>query len=117
MIFYRNLVAAALEIAPSRTMRAITDEVTGFTMPGSVIPGFARKAAQIAQAGVYDLRIHHDDVIMPLLRYWRVFEIAGLTPDGEQARQELAAALAALDARAARFVSRRAEAQAVTGRG
>jgi len=117
MIFYRNLVAAALEIAPSRAVRAITDEVTGFTMPGSVIPGFARKAAQIAQAGVYDLRIHHDDVIMPLLRYWRVFEIGGLTPDGEQARQELAAALAALDARAARFVSRRAEAQAVRGRG
>lgn len=121
MIFYRNLVAAALEIAPSRTMRAITDEVTGFTMPGSVIPGFARKAAQIAQAGVYDLRIHHDDVIMPLLRYWRVFEIGGLTPDGEQARQELAAFLAALDARAARFVARRAEAQAgaqaVTGPG
>jgi acyl-[acyl-carrier-protein] desaturase len=115
MIFYRNLVTAALEIAPSRTMRAITDEVTGFTMPGSVIPGFARKAAQIARAGVYDLRIHHDDVIMPLLRYWRVFEIGGLTPDGEQARQELAAALAALDARAARFVSRRAEAQAAAG--
>jgi acyl-[acyl-carrier-protein] desaturase len=117
MIFYRNLVSAALEIAPSRTMRAITDEVTGFTMPGSVIPGFARKAAQIAQAGVYDLRIHHDDVIMPLVRYWRVFEIGGLTAEGEQARQELAAALAALDARAARFVARRAEAQALTGRG
>ena len=117
MVFYRNLVSAALEIAPSRTMRAITDEVTGFTMPGSVIPGFARKAAQIAQAGIYDLRIHHDDVIMPLVRYWRVFEIEGLTAEGEQARQELAAALAALDARAARFVARRAEAQALTGRG
>jgi acyl-[acyl-carrier-protein] desaturase len=117
MIFYRNLVSAALEIAPSRTVRAITDEVTGFTMPGSVIPGFARKAAQIAQAGVYDLRIHHDDVIMPLVRYWRVFELGGLTAEGEQARQELAAALAALDARAARFVARRAEAQALTGRG
>jgi acyl-[acyl-carrier-protein] desaturase len=117
MIFYRNLVSAALEIAPDRTVRAITDEVTGFTMPGSVIPGFARKAAQIAQAGVYDLRIHHDDVIMPLVRYWRVFELEGLTAEGEQARQELAAALAALDARAARFVARRAEAQAVTGRG
>jgi acyl-[acyl-carrier-protein] desaturase len=117
MVFYRNLVSAALEIAPSRTMRAITDEVTGFTMPGSVIPGFARKAAQIAQAGIYDLRIHHDDVIMPLVRYWRVFELEGLTAEGEQARQELAAALAALDARAARFVARRAEAQALTGRG
>jgi len=117
MIFYRNLVAAALEIAPSRTVRAITDEVTGFAMPGSVIPGFARKAAQIAQAGVYDLRIHHDDVIMPLLRHWRVFETGGLTPDGERALQELAAALAALDARAARYASRRAEAEAITGRG
>ncbi|HEX6855503.1 MAG TPA: acyl-ACP desaturase, partial [Streptosporangiaceae bacterium] len=80
-------------------------------------PGFARKAAQIAQAGIYDLRIHHDDVIMPLVRYWRVFEIEGLSEEGERARQELAAALAALDARAARFVSRRAETQAVTGRG
>jgi len=92
-------------------MRAITEEVVDFQMPGSVIPGFARKAAQIAQAGVYDLRIHHDDVIMPLVRYWRVFELEGLTAEGEQARQELAAALAALDARAARFVARRAEAQ------
>jgi acyl-[acyl-carrier-protein] desaturase len=51
------------------------------------------------------------------VRYWRVFEIGGLDAEGEQARQELAAALAALDARAARFVSRRAEAQAVTDRG
>jgi len=112
MIFYRNLVQAALEIAPSQSLRAIADEVTGFVMPGSVVPGFARKAVQIAQAGIYDLRIHHDDVIMPLLRHWRVFEAEGLDSDGEQARQDLAAALQALDARAARFVERRAEAQA-----
>ena len=112
MIFYRNLVQAALEIAPSQTLRAITDEVTGFVMPGSVIPGFARKAVQIAQAGLYDLRIHHDDVIMPLVQSWRIFEIEGLDAEGEQARQDLAAALEALDARATRFVERRAEAEA-----
>jgi acyl-[acyl-carrier protein] desaturase len=112
MIFYRDLVQAALEIAPSQTLRAIADEVTGFVMPGSVVPGFARKAMQIAQAGIYDLRIHHDDVIMPLLRHWRVFEAQGLDAEGEQARQDLAAALEALDARATRFVARRAEARA-----
>jgi len=112
MIFYRNLVEAALEIAPSQTLRAITDEVTGFVMPGSVMPGFARKAVQIAQAGLYDLRIHHDEVIMPLVRYWRIFEIEGLDGEGEQARQDLAAALEALDVRATRYVERRAEAQA-----
>jgi acyl-[acyl-carrier protein] desaturase len=116
MVFYRNLVNAALEIAPNQTLRAITDEVTGFVMPGSVIPGFARKAAQVAQAGIYDLRIHHDDVIMPLVRHWRIFETEGLDAEGEQARQDLAAALKALDARAARFVERRAEAQAERGR-
>ena len=34
MIFYRNIVQAALEITPSQTMRAITDEVVSFQMPG-----------------------------------------------------------------------------------
>jgi acyl-[acyl-carrier-protein] desaturase len=113
MVFYRNLVTAALEIAPSQTLRAIADEVAGFVMPGSVVPGFARKAVQIAEAGIYDLRIHHDDVIMPLVRHWRIFETEGLDAAGEQARQDLAAVLGALDARAARFVERRAEAEAV----
>src|SRR5215471_16390807 len=117
MIFYRNLVQAALEVAPGQTLRAIADEVAGFMMPGSVVPGFARKALQIAQAGVYDLRIHHDDVIMPLVRHWRVFEAGGLGAEGEQARQDLATALDALDTRAARFVERRAEAQAARRKG
>ena len=112
MIFYRNLVQAALEIAPSQTLRAIADEVADFMMPGRVVPGFARRAVLIAQAGIYDLRVHHDDVIMPLVRHWRVFEAEGLDADGERARQDLAAALGALDARAARFVERRAGAQA-----
>jgi acyl-[acyl-carrier-protein] desaturase len=49
---------------------------------------------------------------MPLLRHWRVFEAEGLDAEGEQARQDLAVALDALDARATRFVERRAEAQA-----
>ena len=69
------------------------------------------KAAQIASAGIYDLRIHHDDVIMPLLRHWQVFEIKDLDEQGEQAREDLAAALGILDARATRFAERRAMAE------
>jgi acyl-[acyl-carrier-protein] desaturase len=110
MIFYRDLVSAALQIVPGQALRAIADEVAGFAMPGSVIPGFGRKAVKIAQAGIYDLRIHHDDVIMPLVRYWRILQIDGLDAEAEQARQDLAAALEALDARASRFEARRAEA-------
>jgi acyl-[acyl-carrier-protein] desaturase len=112
MVFYRNIVAAALEIAPNQTMRAITDEVKSFEMPGSIIPGFLRKSVQIAKAGIYDLRIHHDDVVMPLLRQWGVLEMKGLDADGEQARTELVEALEALDAQASRFVAQREEAAA-----
>ena len=54
---------------------------------------------------------------MPLVRYWRIFEIEGLDAEGEQARQDLAAALDALDARATRYAERRAEAQAVHSTG
>jgi acyl-[acyl-carrier-protein] desaturase len=66
----------------------------------------------MAKAGIYDLRIHHDDIVSPLLRQWGVFELDGLDADGEQAREELAAAVSALDAEATRFVERRDEAAA-----
>ena len=112
MIFYRNIVQAALQIAPSQTMRAITDEVVDFQMPGSIIPGFTRKAVQMAKAGIYDLRIHHDDIVAPLLRQWGVYELEGLDAEGEKARDQLAEAVGALDAEATRFVERRDEAAA-----
>jgi acyl-[acyl-carrier-protein] desaturase len=81
-------------------------------MPGSVIPGFARKAVQMARAGIYDLRIHHDDIVMPLVRQWRLFELDGLDDEGERARQELAAAITVLDEQATRFVEQREESAA-----
>jgi acyl-[acyl-carrier-protein] desaturase len=107
MVFYRDLVSAAIELAPAQTVRAIADEVAGFRMPGSVVPGFGRKAALMASAGIYDLRIHHDEVVMPLLRHWRVLELDRLDAAGERARDELVRTLAALDERATRFLERR----------
>jgi len=112
MIFYRNLVSAALQFAPDETVRAITDEVVGFEMPGAIIPEFARKAVQMAKAGIYDLRIHHDEVVMPLIKQWGVLEMEGLAATGEQARLELAGALDTLDAAASRFVEQRQAAAA-----
>jgi acyl-[acyl-carrier-protein] desaturase len=70
MMFYRDIVAAALQLDPSATVQAITEEVIGFAMPGVGIQGFTGKALQMAQAGIYDLRIHHDEILWPLLRYW-----------------------------------------------
>jgi acyl-[acyl-carrier-protein] desaturase len=112
MLFYRNLLAAAFELAPDETMRAITDVVTGFQMPGHTIDGFLRKSVAIANAGIYDLRVHHDDVLTPVLRQWRVFELENLNAGGNKARDELADFLQGLNAAADRFVERRAERQA-----
>ena len=112
MVFYRNIVAAALEIAPDATMRAIADEVIGFEMPGATMAGFRRNSTIIAKAGIYDLRLHHDDVIMPVLRHWNVFDRTGLGPVGERAREDLGVFLAGLDAQATKFVDRRAEQRA-----
>ncbi|MDT5035653.1 MAG: acyl-[acyl-carrier-protein] desaturase [Micromonosporaceae bacterium] len=107
MVFYRNLLAGSLELAPNQTMRAITDVVKGFQMPGHGIENFGRKAVQMAVAGIYDLRIHHNEVIMPVLKNLRIFDTVGLEGDGEKAREELAGFLADLDANATRFEERR----------
>jgi acyl-[acyl-carrier-protein] desaturase len=107
MVFYRNLLAGSLELAPNETMRAITDVVVGFQMPGHGIENFGRKAVQMAVAGIYDLRIHHNEVIMPVLRNLKIFETPGLSGDGERAREELAAFMSALDTNASRFEERR----------
>jgi acyl-[acyl-carrier-protein] desaturase len=88
-------------------MRAITDVVAGFKMPGSDIPGFQRKAVEMAVAGIYDLRSHRDEVVMPVLRFWKAFELEGLSPQGEQARSELATLMDGLDKQAARFEDKR----------
>jgi len=107
MIFYRNLLGAALELSPNQAMRAITDVVTTFQMPGTDIAGFQRKAVEMAIAGVYDLRQHRDDVVAPVLRFWKVFEIEGLDAEGEQARTELAEFMDSLDTQASRFEEKR----------
>jgi acyl-[acyl-carrier-protein] desaturase len=112
MLFYRNLLKAAFELDPNQTMRAVTDVVKTFQMPGSSIEGFTRKAMIIAHEGIYDLRLHLDDVLMPVLKQWAVFDKTGLDAGGEQAREELAAFLAKTETTAARFVERRAERKA-----
>jgi acyl-[acyl-carrier-protein] desaturase len=112
MVFYRNLLAAALEIAPDQTVQAVWDVVSTFEMPGSTIEGFTRRSLKIALAGIYDLRIHRDEVLAPVLRHWKIFDLEGLSPEAEEAREKLSSFMAELDARAARFEDKRAAQQA-----
>jgi acyl-[acyl-carrier-protein] desaturase len=103
MVFYRDILKAALAIEPSAAVRAIVDEILKFEMPGAGIQGFVRKAAAIAKAGIYDLRVHRDEVLLPIIRYWGVFELSGLDAAAEDARRRLAEHLDQLDAAAKRF--------------
>ncbi len=106
MVFYRDILKAALAIEPSAAVRAIVDEVLSFQMPGAGIPNFLRKAADIARAGIYDLRVHRDEVLLPVIRHWGIFELSGLDAAAEDARRRLAEHLETLDAAAKRFEAR-----------
>jgi acyl-[acyl-carrier-protein] desaturase len=89
-VFYRDLTGAALAVDPSATMIAIARQVVGFEMPGADMPGFAEKAKAMARAGIYNLRIHLDQVLRPLLlSHWRITEVERLSDEAERARDEL----------------------------
>src|SRR3954466_6808070 len=107
MIFYRNLVTAAFDIDPDEMMKAVAKEVMTFEMPGANMANFRKNSTIIAKAGIYDLRLHHDEVVSPILRTWKVFERTDFGPEGERAREELAQFLAGLDEQATRFVESR----------
>lgn len=107
MLFYRNTISAALELEPDAAMRAITDVVTNFAMPGANMPGFGRKAVQIALAGIYDLSQHVDEVVWPVLRAWKIFERNDFSATGLAARDELAAFLEKVGREAALFNDKR----------
>ena len=107
MIFYRNLLGSAIDLEPNAAMRAITDVVSNFAMPGVGMPGFGRKAVQIALAGIYDMKQHLDEVVAPVLRAWNVFEREDLSGDGALAREELKIFLEAAEVDANRFIEKR----------
>ena len=107
MLFYRNTLSAALDMEPNTAMRAITNVVTNFGMPGANMPGFGRKAVQIALAGIYDMTQHLEEVVAPVLRAWNIFERTDLSSEGLKAREELALFLDQTTVEANRFNEKR----------
>jgi len=103
MIFYRNISAAALDIAPDQTLEALSDIVMNFQMPGAGMPNFRRNGVLMAKHGIYDLRQHLEDVVWPVLRKWRIFEREDFTGRGESKREELAVFLEDLERQATKF--------------
>jgi acyl-[acyl-carrier-protein] desaturase len=109
-LFYRDLVAAALDIDPSGMMEAIKRQVLNFEMPGTGIPEFAQHAKAVARAGIYDLSVHHDAILRPVvLGHWDVANRQDLTPSAEAARDRLVQFITRLGRAAARVKQPRAK--------
>ena len=106
-LFYRGVVKAMLAEAPEITLQAILDELERFQMPGVAMPNFMRRAVEMAKAGVYNLRIHHDRVVVPLLRDWGIERLDGLSVRAQELQEKLMAFPATV-ARKAEVFERRA---------
>ncbi|HUL98955.1 MAG TPA: acyl-ACP desaturase [Mycobacterium sp.] len=103
MIFYRDVSEAGLEIAPNQAMKSLHRVLRNFKMPGYTVPEFRRKAVIIAVGGVYDPRVHLDDVVMPVLKKWRIFEREDFTGEAARMRDDLALLVEELEEACDRF--------------
>jgi acyl-[acyl-carrier protein] desaturase len=109
-LFYRDLVSAALDIDPSGMTEAIKAQVLNFEMPGTGIPGFAEHAKAIARAGIYDLGVHHDAILRPVvLGHWDIAGRQDLTPSAQAAQSRLVQFITRLGRASARGKERPAE--------
>lgn len=112
-VFYRELVErGALPIDPSLVVRAIEMQVRAFQMPGVGIDGFRKKALAIAYAGIYDLRIHLDQIVKPVLKRWKFEELTGLDEEAERSRERTLLYLQQQEVVADRFTEKRQQRRA-----
>ena len=89
-LFYRDLATAAIELDPSDMVVAMEHVVRTFAMPGTGILDFDRHSAAIAEAGIYDATILHEQVLVPvIMNHWRVTQLERLTAAAERARDAL----------------------------
>jgi acyl-[acyl-carrier-protein] desaturase len=97
-LFYKDVTTAAVALDPSTMVLAMERQVRTFQMPGAGIDDFSNHAKAIAEAGIYNLSIHHDQILAPvILRAWRLESIEGLTPEAEEARERLVQRLGRID--------------------
>lgn len=110
-LLYRDLGTAALALDPSSMVMAIDRQVRDFEMPGTGIINYAEHAKRIANTGIYDYQLHHDDIIEPVvLKHWKIDQLEGLDPDADAARERLMKFIHRLGIAARRLAQRKAEA-------
>lgn len=109
-LFYRDMAGAAIQLDPSAVVCAIERQVLNFEMPGTGIPNFTAHATAIANAGIYDLPIHYEKVLAPVvIRHWGLERIEGLDAEAEQARDRTLHHMERIKRVGERLIARRQE--------
>jgi acyl-[acyl-carrier-protein] desaturase len=115
-LFYRDLASGAFELDPSALVVALEAELLAFAMPGTGIPGFAAHSRAISRAGIYDFKVHHEQILVPVvMRHWGVGSFENLTPEAARAQASIVAHVEKVGRVASRLAERAAEVSA-TGR-
>jgi acyl-[acyl-carrier-protein] desaturase len=105
-LFYKGVMAKMLEDHPEEALQGIFNTFSNFQMPGVGIPGYLRRSIDIARAGVYNMRIHHDSVVAPLITQWGLDRLTGLTNRAAELQDRIMALPADIIAKAERFEAR-----------
>jgi len=105
-MFYKGVMAAMLKESPAMALEGIYKTMVNFQMPGIGIPGFLRRSIDMAKAGVYNLRIHHDRVLVPLIEQWGIASMEGLSAKASELQEKLMELPAQIIAKAERFETR-----------
>lgn len=103
MIFYRDVSAAAFDLVPNQAMKSLHLVLRHFKMPGFLVPEFRRKAVMIAVGGIYDIRIHLEEVVKPVMKKWRIFERDDFTGQAAWMRDDLGKLMEELEAECDKF--------------
>lgn len=90
-IFYKGVMQAMLDQSPSTVLEGIYASLANFQMPGVAMPNFLRRSIEVAKAGVYNLRIHRDRVVIPLLKDWKIADLTDLKPAAAEFQEKILA--------------------------
>lgn len=106
-LFYRDLASAAIEADPDTMVVAAEKPITKFVMPGAGIPDFKEHAKKIAKAGIYDLSIHYEKILKPIVvNQWNILGLTGIGAEAAEAQDRIGNHLEKAKRVAERAVSR-----------
>jgi len=110
---YGKLGDALIETYPSLAVKAIMRQAITFQMPGKGIRDYQQRARIIADSGIYDLRGHREEVVLPIIdERWDIANVQGLDDEGKRAQEYTVEFLEFLGREVIRFEEGRTERRA-----